>query len=77
MPFQIYKHDKAQRGKEFPKVTQQDCGRSGRQLIRSSTSRRHHYDITLLMKHFMHFLPILIWTRFTVFEKIHTHTLET
>lgn len=40
--FQIYKHDKAQRGKGFPKVTQQDCGRAGIKFTHSKSSLRHN-----------------------------------
>lgn len=42
MLFQIYKQDKARRDKDFPKVTQQDCGRVGRQFTHSQSSLRHN-----------------------------------
>lgn len=42
MLFQIYKHDKAERGKDFTKAMQQDCGRAGRQSTHFQSSLRHN-----------------------------------
>lgn len=49
--FQIHKHDTAQRGKEFPKATQQDCVRSRRQFIHASTNKHFLLILTFLRKH--------------------------
>ena len=76
MLFQIYKHNKALRSKDIPQVTQQDCGRAGRQFTHSQSSLRHNslrYDSPHKTCHASPAYPNL--DKGYVFENSHTRNL--